>query len=236
MATPRICSIDGCDKPHIARGFCGCHYRRWKKYGRPNGSAPPRVRPVCSIEDCSEPHNARGWCVFHYSRWRETGNPLTPLQQAEKGEPLRFFTEVVCAYEGDDCLLWPYAKTQAGYGHFYLHGRLVEAHREVCIAYNGPPPSDAYEAAHSCGNGHLGCCAKKHLSWKTRMENQSDRVIHGTSNRGLRQGNAKLNEAQVLEIRALGGKMKQHEIASKFKVSKNCISSILNGKNWKWLS
>lgn len=35
MATKRICSVDGCDKPHSAKGYCGKHYRKWLRYGDP---------------------------------------------------------------------------------------------------------------------------------------------------------------------------------------------------------
>lgn len=41
MANPRICSIDGCDNPAMARGWCGKHYMRWKSHGDPN---------VCKVE------------------------------------------------------------------------------------------------------------------------------------------------------------------------------------------
>ena len=39
MATPRICSIVDCDKPAKARGWCGAHHERWRKYGDPAASA-----------------------------------------------------------------------------------------------------------------------------------------------------------------------------------------------------
>lgn len=29
----KICSIDGCSKPHLARTWCSKHYERWRKYG-----------------------------------------------------------------------------------------------------------------------------------------------------------------------------------------------------------
>jgi len=30
-ATGRICRIEGCDRPHKARGLCGRHYARWRR-------------------------------------------------------------------------------------------------------------------------------------------------------------------------------------------------------------
>lgn len=32
----RYCEIDGCERIHIARGYCGAHYRRWSLYDDPN--------------------------------------------------------------------------------------------------------------------------------------------------------------------------------------------------------
>lgn len=29
------CSIEGCEKPVLGRGWCAMHYRRWSKYGNP---------------------------------------------------------------------------------------------------------------------------------------------------------------------------------------------------------
>lgn len=36
----RTCSIDGCEKPHLARGWCSMHYERWKHHGDPMYTAP----------------------------------------------------------------------------------------------------------------------------------------------------------------------------------------------------
>ena len=27
------CTVEGCDGAHFGRGFCHCHYLRWRKYG-----------------------------------------------------------------------------------------------------------------------------------------------------------------------------------------------------------
>ena len=37
MADSKICKIDDCDKPHLARGWCLAHYRRWRRNGHPLG-------------------------------------------------------------------------------------------------------------------------------------------------------------------------------------------------------
>jgi hypothetical protein len=35
MANPKVCSIEGCDKSAIARGYCSAHYQRLRIYGNP---------------------------------------------------------------------------------------------------------------------------------------------------------------------------------------------------------
>lgn len=37
--TKRTCSIDGCDNPHSARGWCGTHYMNWRRNGDPEAPA-----------------------------------------------------------------------------------------------------------------------------------------------------------------------------------------------------
>lgn len=36
MATKRLCTIAGCDKPYLARGYCQKHWSRWRRHGDPN--------------------------------------------------------------------------------------------------------------------------------------------------------------------------------------------------------
>ena len=98
----------------------------------------------------------------------------------QNGEPYRYYSEEVLAYTGDECLLWPYGRVSKGYALMTAGGMDRYVHRFVCAAENGPAPTPQHQAAHSCGNGHLGCVSRKHLSWKTQAENEADKIAHGT--------------------------------------------------------
>lgn len=79
MPSRRLCSIDGCDGLHQARGLCSSHYNRWRKHGDPQAEQPVkryRVERGCSVQGCDGAHYARGWCTKHYMRWWE-GRTIT---------------------------------------------------------------------------------------------------------------------------------------------------------------
>jgi hypothetical protein len=38
-APPRSCLVDGCTRPHRAKGLCNTHYQAWVRAGRPSGEA-----------------------------------------------------------------------------------------------------------------------------------------------------------------------------------------------------
>jgi hypothetical protein len=164
---------------------------------------------------------------------RRHGNPLAG--GTANGEPLSYLNEVVMNYSGDECLAWPYNRNSAGYGMVNEDGKYHIASRLVCERVNGPPPETNYDSAHSCGNGHLGCVTKKHLSWKTRAENMADKVEHGTHHRGERSNTAKLTQANIIEIRSLQGVKTQTEIAAQFGISRAYVSEIHNRRKWAHL-
>ena len=57
----RTCSIEACEKPSKTRGWCGMHYKRWKKHGDPLRE-PWRG---CSVDGCDERHQSHRYCRSH---------------------------------------------------------------------------------------------------------------------------------------------------------------------------
>lgn len=188
---------------------------------------------ICSIPDCDKIALRRSWCETHYRRWLAHGDPLKTVR-TPNGEKARFYRDVVLSYEGDECLIWPYA-TGNGYAYMRLNGRSVSVTRSVCEEIHGAAPTPNHEASHSCGKGHLGCVTKRHLSWKTPQQNNSDKIMHDTHNRGERHPFSKITEIEVGEILGLKGKMSQGKIAEKFGISRPAVSMIHSGKRWAWL-
>lgn len=45
----RLCSIDDCGKPFLARGWCSAHWTRWKRYGAADYRMPGEVRDGCKV-------------------------------------------------------------------------------------------------------------------------------------------------------------------------------------------
>lgn len=129
---------------------------------------------ICPVENCQRQIFCKGYCEPHYRRFAKHGNPLggrTPF-----GEPLKFVNELILN-ETNECVLWPYATGDDGYGTVVLKGKTVRVHRYICTEINGDPEDDSV-CCHSCGNGHLGCVTPKHLRWGDQIENWEDRKYH----------------------------------------------------------
>lgn len=189
--------------------------------------------PVCIIEGCGKSGKlVKGWCDNHYRRWRRHGDP--EAGRVSHGEPRRWLMAHV-SHTGTACLTWPYGVSEEGYGKIAENERWRNASRVMCEIVHGPPPSTRHQAAHSCGKGHEACVNPIHLYWGLPVENMADQVGHGTRARGERQGNAKLTEADVFEIRRLAASLTQKEIAARFGISKQLTSRIVRRERWSWL-
>jgi len=153
--------------------------------------------------------------------------PKTPNGAARR------WIEAHRSYEGDECLPWPYATYSNGYGHCPGHSGGRVASRAMCFEAHGPPPSPEHEASHKCGNGHKACTNPRHLRWATPKENNADKLLHGTWNGGKRNGQARLTEEQVEQIRKLVGTMSDRRIGDMFGVTRVTILRIRRNIAWR---
>jgi hypothetical protein len=235
MATPRLCSIPDCGKAVFSRGWCCAHWFRWRRHGDPLAGKRHRIAPggICSASKCAEPATRHGLCSTHYNRLKRNGDANAPVR-TPPGTKLSWI-ESHRTYHSDECLLWPFAKDRKGYGNLGHDGKQTGAHRLMCMMVNGHPPSTSHEAAHTCGNGHLGCVNPKHLEWKTKQDNERDKFAHGTRLRGANVGNSRLTEDDVQAIRAMIGTASYGKIASRFGVATSTVSAINHRKIWGWL-
>jgi hypothetical protein len=89
------------------------------------------------------------------------------------------------------------------------------------------------EACHN--NGVPADNRLSNLRYDTPVNNQADRLEHGTHNRGERCGTHKLTLTQVEMICALSTLgVSQQEIARRFGISQPHVCDIVNGKKWGW--
>jgi len=139
--------------------------------------------------------------------------------------------------ETDDCVIWPFGRFKNGYAAVWCASKMRYVHREVCRAVHGEPPTEAHQAAHSCGQGHAGCVNKRHLRWATPLENTKDKYKHGTADRPDCRGElgwcAKLTEADVIAIRT--SRLSSRKIAPLYGVSHAHIRGLRRREKWTHL-
>ena len=145
----------------------------------------------------------------------------------------------VAAGKPNECLLFDGSTNGNGYGKMTFGGKTVAVHRYALTLFAGPCP-EGMEACHAtadiCGNRH--CFSPAHLRWGTREENEADKIPDGTTIRGTFNGNAKLEDVAVVEIRtryAAGG-TSQRKLAAEYGVHQSTIFEIIHRQKWAYLN
>lgn len=128
------------------------------------------------------------------------------------------------------CIITALSLNAEGYGQITIGGQKLAAHRlAYTMAYGDPPPGMIVR--HLCGN--RACINALHLERGDHLSNAADREAHGRTAKGERHGCAKLNEADVSDIRScLAAGAKGRDLAKRFGVSESTISLIKRGKKW----
>jgi hypothetical protein len=101
----------------------------------------------------------------------------------------------------------------------------------VCTAWYGPKPFKKAQVRH-LNDVHIDD-RPSNLAWGTQLENAADAIRNGISNEGQRNGNSKLTEWAVLDIRGLAGYFTRKEIAAIHYISISLVDKIINRDVWR---
>jgi hypothetical protein len=142
----------------------------------------------------------------------------------------RFWAKVHMSHQ---CWTWQGARNEKGYGRFRLGSKLMLAHRFAYEVTYGAFQTDLL-VCHSCDNP--SCCNPAHLFLGTPAANSADMVAKHRQRaaRGESNSHARLNTAQVLDIRqsyACGG-VRYRDLSERFGVSVSQIKAIVAGRRW----
>jgi len=140
------------------------------------------------------------------------------------------------------CWKWCGTKNEKGYGQFYLDDRLIRTHRYSYALHNpyGITLEDmtGCDVCHECDNRE--CCNPDHLFLGDRQDNLDD--MHNKNRqvkaKGEQNGRAKLNQAQVIEIRNRyeNEKITYKKLGFEYGVEHATISHIIHNKTWKHIT
>lgn len=151
------------------------------------------------------------------------------------------------------CWIWTGLTARNGYGRMLTKGKggpSTAAHRVSWAIHHGLLPQDM-DVCHKCDNRL--CVNPDHLFLGTRSDNMIDcskkgrNIMQRHPERSSLNGNAvprlkgvnhlqaKLTEAQVLEIRRAGGSTTMAELARRFGVDPSTVDRILRRKTWRHL-
>lgn len=193
------------------------------------------MKEICKIDGCNSESRTIGLCNAHHLKFVRHGDPLYGRTINAIRQEKKDFIDFLKSENTENCIKWPFSTNKHGYGTISINGRQTSAHRYVCELFYGKPPNSDYQAAHFCGKGKEGCVNPKHIRWATKRENESDKINHGTSNRGENNGHHKLTEEQVAIIYKSTDKNNK-DLAITFNISVRAVRDIKNKQRWKWLT
>lgn len=131
----------------------------------------------------------------------------------------------------DACWPWRGGCTKKGYGEIRVGKKMVYAHRVAYERASGPIPEGKI-ILHKCDVRI--CCNPSHMEVGTRADNNVDMVEKGRQARGEANGQSKLTNEKVLEIKKLGAAgLSGAKIGLIFGVHRVTVWGIVSGKGWR---
>lgn len=170
------CTIEGCGKPVLGRGWCSMHYARWRFHGDPLSEMRRYVRQgdKCAHEGCESKPKRRGLCETHARLQIKYGTTMDPRE--------RKFWAQVDKRGPDECWPWTGYMQYNGYGVRSTHRRETRLAHRIAYEYVIGPIPDGLVLDHLCHTRdpqcadvnecpHRRCCNPEHLEPVTRREN-----------------------------------------------------------------
>jgi hypothetical protein len=181
------------------------------------------MRRTCKISGCGKVRKGHGLCDTHYMQIRRAGGEFAPITDIER------FEESFEKTPG--CWLWDKPQRK-GYGTFMIAHQSMPSSRASWILYRGEIPDDLC-VCHSCDNPQ--CVNPDHLFLGTYADNSADMVEKDRQAKGVQNGNSRLTESKVIEIRTLdaNGAMSRRSIGRMFGVSGVTVKNIVDRKQWR---
>lgn len=97
------CTVEGCDRPNKARGYCQTHYMQYQRGVPITPIIKVRVRdrdPICTVDGCDKPEQSNGLCGMHLQRTyrhgstdfrsRQTNGPRRPCGFPDCDRPMYY--------------------------------------------------------------------------------------------------------------------------------------------------
>ncbi len=143
-------------------------------------------------------------------------NSKNGSKRNHKGQLLKFQVNQSGYYQTAFCV-------DGGFKHRYVHNLVIEAFVGKC-----PIGQQVRHLDGNSINNHLS-----NLVYGTPKENYQDKILHGTDSVGSNNGNAKLDESTVKDIRlAFSYDFGPTELAKFFKTPLATIKSIVYKRTW----
>lgn len=170
-----------------------------------------------------------------------------PMPHFNEADISRFWSYVEIAAP-DACWLWSLTKSTGGYGQISFARKNRKAHRVAYFLHYGVDPESKL-VCHRCDNPP--CCNPSHLFLGTEKDNTQDAkrkgrlkagvgARHGTKTHpeshanGERSVKSKLTDETARLVRDLyASGQRQHEIAAQVGITREGVSQIVRGNNWK---
>lgn len=152
--------------------------------------------------------------------------------------PLERLTECSIPEPNSGCWLWLGTTNDDGYGRMTIRRKAIGAHRISFELLCHPIPKGMH-VLHKCDV--RSCVNPDHLFLGTNLDNMADKMAKGREAKGPNHkvkgegnGNAKLSDWQVLEIKESG--LSQRKIAAKYGICQAVVSEIKTGKMWSHIT